>query len=88
MACIVHNGVIVYVDHQDEATRVVWAQRARFAERTDAVSFRCEGLWVDVSVPGTSEAAVMQALSTARAGVPQAHPIPPRTELREAVEVF
>ena len=78
---------MVYVDHQDEVTRVVWAQRARFAERTDAVSFRCEGLWVDVSVPGTSEAAVMQALSMARARAPETHPIPPRTELREVVEV-
>jgi hypothetical protein len=87
MACALHNGVMVYVDHQDEVTRVVWAQRARFAERTDAVSFRCEGLWVDTSVLGTSEAAVLQALSTARARAPQARPIPARTDLREVVEV-
>ena len=87
MACDVNHGVMVYVDHQYGNTRVVWAERARWAESNEAVSFRCDGLWVDATVPGTSEAAVMQALSTARARAPVAHPIPTRINLQEAVEV-
>jgi hypothetical protein len=87
MACDVQHGVMVYVDYQHQNTRVVWAQRARWAESSEAVSFRCDGLWVDVTVPGTSEAAVMQALSSARARAPVAHPIPARVDLQEVVEV-
>jgi len=87
MACDLANGVMVYVNYPDDETRVVWAQRARFVDNADAVSFRCDGLWVDVSVPGTTEAAVMSALSTARAQAPLTHPINPRINLREAIEV-
>ncbi len=87
MACDVQHGVMVYIDHQHQNTRLVWAQRGRWAESGDAVSFRCDGLWVDVTVPGTSEAAVMQALSTARARAPMVHPIPARIDLQEVVEV-
>jgi hypothetical protein len=87
MTCDVQHGVMVYVDHQNENTRVVWAQRARWAENSEAVSFRCDGLWVDVTVPGTSESSLMQALSTARTRAPAVHPIPARINLREVVEV-
>jgi len=87
MACDVQNGAMVYVDYQYQKTRVVWARRARWAESSEAVSFRCDGLWVDVTVLGTSEAAVLQALSTARATAPVAHPIPARINLQEVVEV-
>jgi hypothetical protein len=78
---------MLFVDREDAHTRVVWAERARWVESNEAVSFRCEGLWVDVTVPGTSEEAVMQALSTARARAPVAHPIPSRINLQEVVEV-
>ena len=87
MACDVQHGVFVYIDHQHQNTRVVWAQRARWAESSEAVSFRCDGLWVDVTVPGTSEVAVMQALSTARTRAPVVHPVPARVDLQEVVEV-
>jgi len=87
MACEVANGVMIYVNYPNDETRVVWAQSARFVDNADAVSFRCEGLWVDVSVPGTSEAAVMSALSTARAQAPATHPINPRINRREVIHV-
>jgi hypothetical protein len=78
---------MVYIDHHSQNTRVVWAERARWAESNEAVSFRCDGLWVDATIPGTSEAAAMQALSTARARAPVAHPIPTHVNLQEVVDI-
>jgi hypothetical protein len=87
LLCEVNNGVFVYRDQQENATRVVYGQRTRFVASSGAVNVRCDGLWVDVEVPGTTDAALIEALSTARTTTPPTHPINPRVGLREVVEV-
>ena len=88
LPCDIQNAVLVHVDHHSDQTRVVWSERARWIESgRESVGFRCDGLWVDVTVPGTSEAAVLRALSTARARAPASHPIPAGVRLQDVVEV-